>query len=179
MLRAHSAAFSAPRAKIMRSSALCVSSMRSAGPGEDHAVLADDGAAAQSGKADIAGLARAGVAVAALAPNACRARCRGRPRPPRRASARCPTARRSFDCDASPEFRCRSSGRATCATRLISAASRLTPRLILPDLTITARLAALLIMASSAARQAGGADDVHLAGLGRDRGIGDAWRPAR
>ena len=37
------------------------------------------------------------------------------------------------------------------ATRRVSAASRLTPRLILPDLTITALLAASLILASSAA----------------------------
>ena len=37
------------------------------------------------------------------------------------------------------------------ATRRVSAASRLTPRLILPDLTITAVLAASLILASSAA----------------------------
>src|SRR6185437_4267826 len=37
------------------------------------------------------------------------------------------------------------------ATRFVSAASRLTPRLMLPDLTITALLAASLIFASSAA----------------------------
>ena len=49
----------------MRSSARCTSSIRSAGPGEDHAVLADHGAAAQAGKADVAGLARAGLAIAA------------------------------------------------------------------------------------------------------------------
>ena len=36
-----------------------------------------------------------------------------------------------------------------CATRLTSAASRLTPRLILPDLTTMAREVTLLITASS------------------------------
>ena len=46
--RAHSAACSAPRAKIMRSSALCTSSMPLGRAGEDHAVLADHGAAAQA-----------------------------------------------------------------------------------------------------------------------------------
>ncbi len=40
--------------------------MRSAGAGKDHAVIADHRTAAQRGKADVAGAARAGVAVAAL-----------------------------------------------------------------------------------------------------------------
>ena len=42
----------------------------------------------------------------------------------------------------------------------------------MPDLTITALLAASLIFASSAALKPGRADDVHLAGLGRERGKG-------
>ena len=65
------------------------------------------------------------------------------------------------------------------ATRRVSAASRLTPRLILPDLTITARLGRVLDLRFVGGDQAGGADDVHLAGLGGERGEGDASRPAR
>ena len=60
-----------------------------------------------------------------------------------------------------------------CATRLTSAASRLTPRLILPDLTTMAREVTLLITASSERRKPGGADDVNQAALGGDRDIGD------
>ena len=48
--RAQSAAAIAPRAKMPRSSALWVSSMRSTGPGEDDRVLADHVAAAQARK---------------------------------------------------------------------------------------------------------------------------------
>ena len=79
------------------------------------------------------------------APSAGRDRRRG-PLPPRvRASARCRTAHRSSCCDAFRGSRRRSPRRASCATRLTSAASRLTPMLMLPDLTITARLAASAI----------------------------------
>ena len=52
------------------------------------------------------------------------------------------------------------------------AASRLTPRLILPDLTITALLAASLIFTSSAALSRW-CQDMRLAGLGRERGEGN------
>ena len=50
------------------------------------------------------------------------------------------------------------------ATRLTSAASRLTPMLMLPDLTITARLAASAISLSFSPREPGGADDVDAPG---------------
>ena len=64
MPRPHSAALTAPRAKMPRS----VGAVRELDPlavrCEDHGVLADDAAAAQGGKADVAAPARAGVAVA-------------------------------------------------------------------------------------------------------------------
>ncbi len=77
-LRAHSAAHAAPRAKIMRSSARCTSSIALGRPGEDHAVLAHHRAAAQRRKADVARLARAGLAVAAALGTRGRDRRRGR-----------------------------------------------------------------------------------------------------
>ena len=60
-----------------------------------------------------------------------------------------------------------------CATRLTSAASRLTPRLILPDFTTMAREVTLLDHRIVRRRQARGADDVDDAALGGDRNIGD------
>ena len=75
--------------------------------GKDHAVFAGDGAAAQRRKTDIAGLARAGNAVASARRMQMQGRRRGPRRRPRPASGRCPTAHRSWPCDASPGFRYR------------------------------------------------------------------------
>ena len=63
------------------------------------------------------------------------------------------------------------------ATRLASAASRLTPRLMLPDLTIDRALRGLLDLLVVLGRQAGGADDMHDARIRRERRKGDASRP--
>ena len=60
-----------------------------------------------------------------------------------------------------------------CATRLTSAASRLTPRLILPDLHHDGARGDALDHGHLGHRQPGGADDVHEAALGGDRDIGD------
>ena len=57
------------------------------------------------------------------------------------------------------------SSSSVAATRLISAANRLTPRLILPDLTMTALLGRVLDLGLVGGAQARGADDVHLAVL--------------
>ena len=64
MSRPHSAALTAPRAKMARSVALWVSSIVSPSPAKITAVLADHRAAAQRREADVAALARAGMAVA-------------------------------------------------------------------------------------------------------------------
>ncbi len=65
MSRPQSAAFTAPRAKIERSKARCVSSMLLALAGEIDGVLADDRPTAQRREADGAALARARLPVAA------------------------------------------------------------------------------------------------------------------
>ena len=129
-------------------------------------MLADHRAAAQRGEADRrrAGARRYGRRGPARCSRQDRRRAR-RP-PPRRAAAPCRTARRPCGGGASRGSRCRSrAGRAPCAACSTSTASRLTPRLILPDLTIVAWRAAAAILASSSGRAAGRADDMDDARL--------------
>jgi 3-deoxy-D-manno-octulosonic acid (KDO) 8-phosphate synthase len=101
---------------MVRSSALCVSVDALHRAGKDHAVIAGDGAAAQRRKADVAGLARAGMAVAA-------ARGMLIERDPRPAAAASPSSSAVPDgasilaCGAFREFqKFRSATRAACST---------------------------------------------------------------
>ena len=84
-----------------------------AGGGEHHRVHADLLAAAQGGEADLAGRPRAGMAVAALAPDILELDLRGRRRRRGPAPARSRRARRSCGDGASPAPRCRSWDRAS------------------------------------------------------------------
>ena len=132
-------------------------------------MLADHRAAAQRGKADR--LARRARRYGRRAP----ARCSRRASMPRPAAAASPSSSAVPD-GASTLWRwcisrismSKSRGSSALAACSTSTASRLTPRLILPDLTIVAWRAAAAILASSSGRAAGGADDVHDARL---RGI--------
>ena len=92
-----------------------------------------------------------GMAVAGRAPNAPPARSRGPPPRRGRASAPCRRARPPWRGGASPAPRCRNPASSACAAWRTSTASRLTPRLILPDLTIAAWRAAAAIFSSSSA----------------------------
>src|ERR1035437_5841625 len=82
-------------------------------------------------------------------PYACRGGVLGLPAPP--AMSAVPDGASIFLLWCIPRISMSKELSSVLATRRVSAASRLTPRLILPDLTITALLAASLILASSAA----------------------------
>ena len=157
----------------MRSSAWCVQLDALGRAGEDHAVIADDRAAAQRRKADIAGSARAGHAVAAAHRMLRRDRCRGRRLRRWPSISAVPDGASIFLLWCISTISMSKFSSSVLATRLTSAASRLTPRLILPDFTMMARSGRLCDHRVFLGRQAGGADDVHEAALGGDRDIGE------
>ena len=106
------AAFTAPRANMDRIAGDVRKLDALARAGKNHRVLADDAAAAQRRKADVAALARAGDAVARPDGALLQDRCRGLRRRRRPASARCRTAHRPCRGGASRRSRCRSPRRA-------------------------------------------------------------------
>ena len=143
---------------------------------EDHAVVADDRAAPQRGETDVPCLARAGETVAA-ARGMVGERCPCPRRRPRRATAPCPMARRPSCGDAFRRFRCRTRPQAPARPRATSRASRLTPRLMLPDRTIGACRAAAAIRASQPRRALSCRRYVGRAPAPRGR-PSRPWRPA-
>ena len=144
MSRAQSAAFNAPRAKIIRSSALCANSMRSAGPANTTVCSPTTEPPRKRGKTDVAGIASASLAVAhpnrVLRRDRCHASAAALPEQQRGAGRRVDllVVMHFEDFDVEIIIQCLG------AALGVSAASRFTPRLILPDLTITARLGGVL-----------------------------------
>ncbi len=165
--RAHSAALSAPRAKIMRSSALCASSMPLGGTGEDHAVLADHRCRRATWQSRYR---RPGARRYGRRARATERLSRSMPRPSaaaRPSSSAVPEGASIFWLWCISRISMSNSASSVFATRLTSAASRLTPRLMLPDLTMTARLRGLRDRLLVPGRETGRADDMDDAGLRR------------
>src|SRR6185437_3377057 len=149
-VRAHSAACSAPRAKITRSSALCVSSSRSAAPAKI-TLCSPTTVPPRSVEKPISPVFRAPVwpsrlLTARLSSSMPRPSAAARP-----SSSAVPDGASTFWLWCISTISMSNEASSVLATRRTSAASRLTPRLMLPDFTITAFLAASLMRASSSA----------------------------
>ena len=148
-------------------------------PGEDRVVLADHVAAPERGKADIAALARPGMAVAAPVGDVAQ-RHLTRPRPPLRpASARCRKGRRPCGGGASRRSRCRNPRPAPPPPCAVSTVSRLTPIDMLPARITVAWRAAAEIRTRSSSRRPVVPMTCTSRAWAADLGMGDGGLPAR